>query len=97
MQVRETVTHEDYNGKNLIHVKVRQKGYGFGARWQHSALMTHYLVDGKKFANKREAKAYVDAQAPKHATVTILGVGEATKPALNPVVEAEMRELGLIK
>ena len=28
--------------------------------------------------------------------VTILSVGEATKPALNPVIEAEMRELGLI-
>lgn len=97
MLQRESIKNTEYNGKTLTHVKVYLKGYGFGARWEYSARRTHYLVEGKKFANRKLAKAYIDSQAPKNAEVTILAVGEATRPALNPVVEAEMRELGLIK
>jgi len=57
---------------------------------------TGYKCETRK-QMRAHLKAWKTSQAPKHATVTVLGVGEATKPALNPVVEAEMRQLGLIK
>lgn len=93
MKISYSITGLEINGTHVTKEVKRQKGYGFGARWEYAG--TRYRVNGKSFSKLRAVREYLTQ--PQHAEIKILSVGEATKPELNPTIKAEMIKLGLIK